>query len=66
LQCPKDDSNRLFVVEQQGIIYSFQSARQAKTKKTFLDIRDKVNDRGNEEGLLGLAFHPGYKQDIRS
>jgi glucose/arabinose dehydrogenase len=30
-------------------------------KKTFLDIRNKVEDSGNEEGLLGVAFHPQYK-----
>jgi quinoprotein glucose dehydrogenase len=31
----------------------------------FLDIEDKVvyADRQNEEGLLGLAFHPNFKQN---
>jgi hypothetical protein len=27
-------------------------------QKIFLDIRNRVNDGGNEEGLLGLAFPP--------
>ena len=33
--------------------------------KTFLDIRDRVqyDDKENEEGFLGLAFHPKYKEN---
>ncbi|GGJ96782.1 PQQ-dependent sugar dehydrogenase [Luteimonas terricola] len=29
----------------------------------FLDIRDRVDDSGNEQGLLGLAFHPDHADD---
>ena len=60
LQHPPDDSDRIFVVEQAGVISVFPNNASASTKKTFLDIRDKVDDGGNEEGLLGLAFHPNY------
>ncbi len=63
LQHPNDNSNRLFVVEQQGIIYAFENNREANIKNVFLDIRDRVNDSGNEEGLLGLAFHPDYQNN---
>jgi glucose/arabinose dehydrogenase len=60
LQQPNDESDRLFVVEQEGIISVFP--RNAPTaKKTFLDIAARVDDAGSEEGLLGLAFHPQYK-----
>ena len=33
-----------------------------RTKKVFLKLPDPIN-RGNEEGLLGLAFHPKYKEN---
>lgn len=61
LQHANDNSNRLFVVEQKGIISVFKNESSASSKNTFLDIRNKVDDNGNEEGLLGLAFHPQYK-----
>jgi glucose/arabinose dehydrogenase len=49
------------VVEQAGVVQVFSNNPSAKTKKVFLDIRNKVEDSGNEEGLLGLAFHPDFK-----
>lgn len=56
-----DNSERLFVVEQEGIILVFDSASATSTVDTFLDIRDRVNKSGWEEGLLGLAFHPSFE-----
>ncbi len=58
-----DGSNRLFVAEQTGMIYSLPADPAAKEAKRVLDIRDRVkySDRQNEEGLLGLAFHPKFK-----
>lgn len=61
LQHPGDNSNRIFVVEQAGIISAFPNDRGTSERKTFLDIREKVDDQGNEEGLLGLAFHPDFE-----
>lgn len=59
-----DGSNRIFIIEQRGVIYSFQNDQNASEAKVFLDIRDRVqyDDRSNEEGLLGLAFHPKFKE----
>lgn len=56
-----DNTNRIFVVEQEGVISVFANNASVTSKKTFLDIRSKVEDSGNEEGLLGLAFHPNYE-----
>ena len=51
---------QLFVVEQQGIIWTFENKQDAADRHRFLDIRDRVRSVNNEEGLLGLAFHPDH------
>ena len=56
------DAN-LYVVEQRGVIQLFENNPSVSTKKTFLDIQDRVNDQENEQGLLGLAFHPDYNSN---
>lgn len=55
--------NQLFVVEQQGRIIVFENDPNVKTSTVFLDITSVVDDRSNEEGLLGLSFHPNYKSN---
>ncbi len=60
LQVAGHQSNRLLVVEQPGIIKVFENSPLADSAATFLDITDRVYDSGNEQGLLGLAFHPDY------
>ena len=61
LESPPDSTHRLFVVEQAGRIIVFPNDRNVKQAKLFLDIRKIVYSEGNEEGLLGLAFHPAYR-----
>ena len=51
---------QLFVVEQQGIIWTFENKQDVTDRHRFLDIRDRVRSVNNEEGLLGLAFHPDH------
>ena len=58
-----DGSGRLFLVLQPGRIMVFENDQDVESPATFLDIREKVNDRGNEEGLLGLAFDPEYVEN---
>lgn len=53
-----DGSGRLFVIEKKGTIQIVQKGRALP--EPFLDISEKVNAVGNEQGLLGLAFHPDY------
>jgi len=60
-----DKSNRLFVATQQGVVHVFPNRQDVTATKVFLDIRDQVvyDDKKNEEGLLGLAFHPQYREN---
>ncbi|HET7010222.1 MAG TPA: PQQ-dependent sugar dehydrogenase [Anaerolineales bacterium] len=52
---------RLYVVEQGGSIRIVESGVVLETP--FLDIRDHVGSQGNEQGLLGLAFHPQFAEN---
>jgi len=57
---------RLFVVEKPGLIRIVKFKDGAWRRiGTFLDIRTRVGDSGGEQGLLGLAFHPGYAANGR-
>jgi len=62
IQSPNDGTNRLFVLSQPGIIYAFNNDPETKNREVFLDIRGKVLF-GGEQGLLGLAFHPNYRDN---
>ncbi len=63
LQHPGDNSGRLFVIEQAGLIRVFPNDASTASAAVFLDIRGRVNAQGNEQGLLGLAFHPSFKEN---
>ncbi len=60
-----DGSNRTFMATQRGKIYVFNGKQNATSAKLFLDISKKVSykSKQNEEGFLGLSFHPQYKQN---
>lgn len=61
IQNAGDGSGRLFIVEQAGVIRILQN--DALVETPFLDISERVDDGGNEQGLLGLAFHPDFAQN---
>jgi len=54
----RDGSGRLFIVEQTGRIKIFDGTNLLATP--FLDIANQVYFSG-EQGLLSMAFHPGFK-----
>jgi glucose/arabinose dehydrogenase len=49
--------SRLFIVERAGVIRIYQGSL---LPQPFLDINGLVRDTGTEEGLVGLAFPPGF------
>jgi glucose/arabinose dehydrogenase len=59
-----DGSNRVFVATQHGVIHVFPNDPKVTKTEVFLDIQKQVvyDDKQNEEGFLGLAFHPNYKE----
>lgn len=57
-----DGSNRVFVLEQEGRIRVFDNQASTKSAGVYLNIENKVSSEG-EMGLLGLAFHPNFKQN---
>jgi len=58
---PPSDSIRLYVLNQSGFIQIIKNGNTLK--EPFLDISSQVNGSQNSGGLLGLAFHPNYKQN---
>src|SRR5438270_12769842 len=59
---PKSEPGRLYVVERPGRIVILAGGK----RRTFLDIRSRVESGYTEQGLLSVAFHPGYAKTDRS
>ena len=59
---PRSEPGRLYVVEQVGRIRVVANGRVRA--QPFLDIRNLVQS-GGEQGLLSMAFHPGYARNRR-
>ena len=58
-----DGSKRLFVVEQRGVVRVLSDGKLQEAP--FLDVRHLLGASGGEQGLLGLAFHPKFKENGR-
>ena len=54
-----DATNRIFVVQQGGLIRVFPNDSTTTNVQTFLNVTNLIST-GSERGLLGLAFHPNY------
>ncbi|HVJ81071.1 MAG TPA: PQQ-dependent sugar dehydrogenase [Planctomycetia bacterium] len=60
-----DGSGRTFVALQQGTVHILPKEGEGKATKLFMDIQKKVLylDKENEQGFLGMAFHPKFKEN---
>ena len=60
-----DGSNRVFVASQMGVIHVLPNDQSVTEAPVYLDIESRVTykDKENEEGFLGFAFHPRYKEN---
>jgi glucose/arabinose dehydrogenase len=56
-----DDSARFFAVGQAGKILVFKKDSDGSDAKEFLNIEDRHPYFENEDGLMSIAFHPGFK-----
>ena len=54
--------DRIFIVEQSGKIWICDSSG-VKSSSPFLDLSNQIKLIGNEEGLLGMAFHPNFSSN---
>ena len=57
-------SDRRFVLERVGAVWELDETG-VPGDEPWLDLRDRVNPGGIEQGLLGMAFHPEYQSNGR-
>jgi glucose/arabinose dehydrogenase len=62
-----DRSGRHVVVERPGRVHVFEMSREgrATSPRHFLDLTRWTRTEHNEEGLLGIAFHPRFAENGR-
>ncbi len=60
ISCAGDE--RLFISEKGGIVRIITDS-MVVLERPFLDITDRVDNAGNEQGMLGMAFDPGYQEN---
>ncbi len=62
---PKGIDGKLWVMEQAGRVWIVDLATGQRGPLPFLDMVANMSRKGNEEGLLGLAFAPDFKTSGR-
>ena len=65
LTAPKGSTDALYILEKAGRVMVYDRKTKKMNAKPFLDIRDQIDIKMNEQGLLGMAFSPDYDTDRR-
>ncbi|MBA4029406.1 MAG: glucose sorbosone dehydrogenase [Planctomyces sp.] len=60
-----DGSNRIVVPTQQGVVHVLENTQGKQKSHVLFDLSKKVvyKDNENEEGFLGMAFHPNFREN---
>jgi len=59
------DASCWFVAEQPGRVFAFENVSDVSKRSAFIDISDRVDNGPNEAGLLGMAFHPNFTNNLQ-
>lgn len=62
---PKGAKGQLWIMEQGGKVWIIDEKTGERSGEPFLDVSRDVTRKGNEEGLLGLAFAPDFAKSGR-
>lgn len=57
---PPGQDDVMVVAQQDGQIFAFVNVYSVRRVEPILDLRSRVHRGHNEEGLLGVAFHPDF------
>lgn len=60
---PSQDKSRNYVYQKNGLVYSFENSQFTNDKELFLNLTSKVTKYSNEDGFLGMAFHPDFEEN---
>jgi len=60
-----DGKNRVYIASQYGQVYLIPNDQNVEDAKLFFDLSNRVSykDNQNEEGFLGMAFHPKFREN---
>jgi glucose/arabinose dehydrogenase len=65
LTAPSESNDYLYILEKEGVIQIYDRKSKKLLKTPFLDIKNKIKVKMNEQGLLGMAFSPNFDSDKR-
>ena len=60
-----DKSDRLFILEQPGVVRILDKKRQILIEEPFLNVSSVLMVKDEFDGLMNIAFHPDFRQNGR-